>query len=34
MPLTTCEKLLPWSGAIAGLCWTGQDLLQNMYTHD
>jgi hypothetical protein len=34
MPLTTFEKLLPWSGAIAGLCWIGQDLLQDMYTHD
>lgn len=34
MPLTTFEKLLPWSGAIAGLCWIGQDLLQNMQTHD
>ncbi len=34
MPLTTFEKLLPWSGAVAGLCWIGQDLLQNTQTHD
>ena len=34
MPITTFEKLLPWSGALAGLCWIGQDLFQNMQTHD
>ena len=34
MPLTTFEKLLPWSGAVAGLCWIGQDALQHMYTQD
>jgi hypothetical protein len=34
MPLTTSERLLPWSGAVAGLCWIGQDLLQNMQPHD
>ena len=25
---------LPWSGAVAGLCWVGQDALQQMYTKD
>lgn len=34
MPLNTFEKLLPWSGAVAGLCWIGQDLLQRMTTSD
>jgi hypothetical protein len=34
MPLTTFERLLPWSGAIAGLAWIGQDALQSMYTDD
>jgi hypothetical protein len=34
MPLTRFEKLLPWSGAVAGLCWIGQDALQHMYTKD
>jgi hypothetical protein len=28
MSLTTFERLLPWSGAVAGLCWIGQALLQ------
>ena len=27
MPLSTFERFLPWSGAIAGLCWIGQALL-------
>ena len=31
MPLSTFEKLLPWSGAVAGLCWIGQDTLPRMY---
>jgi hypothetical protein len=34
MPLTRFEKLLPWSGVVAGLCWIGQDALQKMYTKD
>ncbi len=34
MPLSTFEKLLPWSGAVAGLCWVAQDALQSMYTKD
>ena len=34
MPLITFEKLLPWSGAVAGLCWIGQDALRKMYTKD
>lgn len=34
MPHTTFEKLLPWSGAVAGLCWIGQDMLQKMYVKD
>jgi hypothetical protein len=27
MTLTTFERLLPWSGAVAGLCWIGQAFL-------
>jgi len=34
MPLITFEKLMPWSGAVAGLCWIGQDALRKMYTKD
>jgi hypothetical protein len=34
MSLTTFEKLLPWSGAVAGVCWIVQDELQHMYAHD
>jgi hypothetical protein len=34
MPLATFDKLLPWSGAVAGLCWIGQDLLQKTSTKD
>ena len=34
MPLTTFEKLIPWSGAVAALCWIGQDSLQKMYSKD
>ena len=34
MPLTRFEKLLPWSGVVAGLCWIAQDALQKMYTND
>jgi hypothetical protein len=34
MQLTRFERLLPWSGAVAGLCWIGQDALQHMYVKD
>ncbi len=34
MSLSTFERSLPWSGAVAGVCWIGQDLLQRMYTKD
>ena len=34
MPLTTFEKLLPWSGAVAGLCWIGQDALRRCTPKD
>lgn len=34
MPLTTFEKLLPWSGAVAGLCWIGQATLQKTSPED
>ena len=34
MPLSKFEKLLPWSGAVAGVCWIAQDALQNMYAKD
>jgi hypothetical protein len=28
------ERLLPWSGAVAGVCWIGQDALQRQYSED
>jgi len=34
MPLSKFEKLLPWSGVIAGLAWIGQDFLAHWYTKD
>jgi hypothetical protein len=34
MSLTTFEKVLPWSGAVAGLCWIGQDFLQKTSPED
>lgn len=34
MPLDTFEKYLPWSGAVAGLCWVGHDLFQRTSTRD
>ncbi len=34
MKLSPFERFLPWSGAIAGLCWIGQDLLQNLSVKD
>lgn len=27
MPLSTFERFLPWTGAIAGLAWIGQGAL-------
>ena len=30
----TVEKLMPWSGAVAGLCWVAQDLLRHTSTDD
>jgi hypothetical protein len=34
MPLNTFERFLPWSGAVAGLCWIGQASLQKMSVGD
>ena len=34
MPLSRFEKLLPWSGVVAGLCWIGHDALKKMYAKD
>ena len=34
MPLNKFERYLPWSGAVAGLCWIGQALLQRMTVRD
>lgn len=34
MPLTRFERFLPWSGAVAGLCWIGQAMLQKMTARD
>jgi hypothetical protein len=34
MPLSTFERLLPWTGAIAGLSWIGQSLLFRLDTAD
>jgi len=28
----TFEKLMPWSGAVAGLCWVAQDALRHTST--
>ncbi len=30
----TVEKLMPWSGAVAGLCWVAQDFLRHTSTND
>ena len=30
----TFEKLMPWSGAVAGLCWVAQDALRHTSTDD
>lgn len=34
MPLGSFERYVPWSGAVAGLCWIGQDLLQHTSDKD
>lgn len=34
MPLSRFERFLPWSGAVAGLCWIGQGVLQRMTVRD
>jgi hypothetical protein len=34
MHFTTFDKLLPWSGALAGLCWVGHDAFAKMYSKD
>ncbi|UDY22891.1 hypothetical protein [Nocardioides sp. Kera G14] len=34
MPPSTFEKILPWTGAVAGVCWVAQDALQKVYTVD
>ncbi len=34
MALNRFERLLPWSGAVAGLCWIGQAMLQHTSTND
>ncbi len=34
MSLTTFERLLPWSGAVAGLCWIGQAVLLTSSSSD
>ncbi|GAB7003042.1 hypothetical protein JCM18899A_05130 [Nocardioides sp. AN3] len=34
MSSITLDRLLPWSGAVAGLCWIGQAVLQKTSPHD
>ena len=34
MPLSTFEKLLPWSGLVAGVCWIGQASTPSGYPED
>ena len=34
MSVDKFERFLPWSGAVAGLCWIGQALLQKMTIRD
>ena len=34
MPLSTFEKLLPWSGVVAGLAWIAQDTLARVHTSE
>ena len=34
MPLSRFEKMLPWSGVLAGLAWIGQDALANTSTSE
>ena len=34
MPLSSFEKVLPWSGAVAGVAWVGQDAFARLYSTD
>ena len=34
MPISTFEKLLPWTGVVAGLAWIAQDVFAKLYTSD
>jgi len=34
MHFNTFDKLLPWSGALAAVCWIGQDALATSYSED
>ena len=34
MHFTTFDKLLPWSGALAAVCWVGQDAFAKSYSKD
>jgi len=34
MPVSTFEKLLPWTGVVAGLAWIAQDVFAMLYTSD
>ena len=34
MPLSTFEKFLPWSGAVAGVAWIAQDGLARLHSAD
>ena len=34
MPVSTFEKLLPWTGVVAGLAWIAQDVFAKLYTSD
>lgn len=34
MPLSTVERMLPWSGVVAGACWIGHDVLLREYAED
>ena len=34
MPVTRFERLVPWTGALAGLCWIGHGALQSVSDGD
>jgi hypothetical protein len=34
MPLSRFERLLPWSGVVAGVGWIGRDALEHQYSGD